>query len=105
MSRNFRSREGRPSGISPMVAVFVLLLAAASTSIAQSEFENRVATIEARTGGRIGVAALDTASSKHLDWRSEERFPSGSTFKFLAVSAVLKRVYYNQMRLYMLVPY
>jgi len=88
-----------------MVAVFVLLLAAASTSIAQSEFENRVATIEARTGGRIGVAALDTASSKHLDCRSEERFPMCSTFKFLAAAAVLKRVDEKQEKLDRFVPY
>src|SRR5947209_20032990 len=88
-----------------MVAVFVLLLAAASTSIAQSEFENRVATIEARTGGRIGVAALDTASSKHLDCRSEERFPMCSTFKFLAAAAVLKRVDEKQEQLDRFVSY
>src|SRR5882724_9282154 len=88
-----------------MVAVFVLLLAAASTSIAQSEFDNRVATIEARTGGRIGVAALDTASSKHLDCRSEERFPMCSTFKFLAAAAVLKRVDEKQEKLDRFVPY
>src|SRR5947207_15229194 len=88
-----------------MVAVFVLLLAAASTSIAQSEFENRVAAIEARTGGRIGVAALDTASSKHLDYRSEERFPMCSTFKFLAAAAVLKRVDNGQEKLHRFVFY
>jgi beta-lactamase class A len=88
-----------------MVAVFVLLLAAASTSIAQSEFENRVATIEARTGGRIGVAALDTGSGKHLDYRSEERFPMCSTFKFLAAEAVLKRVDEKQEKLDRFVSY
>jgi beta-lactamase class A len=88
-----------------MVAIFVLLLAAASTSIAQSEFENRVATIEARTGGRIGVAALDTGSGKHLDCRSEERFPMCSTFKFLAAAAVLKRVDEKQEKLDRFVPY
>jgi Beta-lactamase class A len=49
-------------------------------------------SIEERTGARIGVAALDTASGKRLDYRSEERFPMCSTFKFLAAAAVLKRV-------------
>jgi beta-lactamase class A len=38
------------------------------------------------------VAALDTGSGKRLDYRSEERFPMCSTFKFLAAAAVLKRV-------------
>src|SRR5258708_6030505 len=75
-----------------MVAVFVLLLAATSTPTAQPEFANRMAAIEARTSGRIGVAALDTSSGKRLVYRSEERFPMCSTFKFLAAAAVLKRV-------------
>jgi beta-lactamase class A len=43
-------------------------------------------------GGRIGVAAFDTVTSQHLDYRAEERFPMCSTFKFLAAAAVLKRV-------------
>jgi beta-lactamase class A len=74
-----------------MVAVLLLLLAT-STLTAHGDFANRIAGTEARTGGRIGVAALDTASGKRLDHRSEERFPMCSTFKFLAASAVLKRV-------------
>jgi beta-lactamase class A len=55
-------------------------------------FEDRIAAVERRTGARIGVAALDTDSGKRLDYRSEERFPMCSTFKFLAAAAVLKRV-------------
>ena len=74
-----------------MVAALILLLAA-STSEATTDFANRIAAIEERTGARIGVAALDTASGKRLDYRSEERFPMCSTFKFLAAAAVLKRV-------------
>jgi beta-lactamase class A len=70
----------------------LLLLLAASTSGSISDFANRIAAIEQRTGARIGVAALDTGSGKRLDYRSEERFPMCSTFKFLAAAAVLKRV-------------
>jgi beta-lactamase class A len=51
-----------------------------------------MAALEARTSGRIGIAALDTGSAKGLDYRSQERFPMCSTFKLLAVAAVLKRV-------------
>jgi beta-lactamase class A len=75
-----------------MVAIFVLLLAATSTPTAQPEFANRMAAIKARLSGRIGVGALDTGSGKRLVYRSEERFPMCSTFKFLAAAAVLKRV-------------
>ena len=74
-----------------MVAAFLLLLAA-STPGSTSDFPNRILSIEQRTGARIGVAALDTGSGKRLDYRSEERFPMWSTFKFLAAAAILKRV-------------
>src|SRR5262249_14153726 len=57
-----------------------------------SDFANRILSIEQRTGARIGVAAIDTGSGKRLDYRSEERFPMCSTFKFLAAAAVLKRL-------------
>jgi beta-lactamase class A len=74
-----------------MVAALVLLLAA-STPGSASDLGNRIRPIEQRTGARIGVAALDTGSGKRLDYRSEERFPMCSTFKFLAAAAALKRV-------------
>jgi len=74
-----------------MVATLVLLLAA-SVAGARSDAANQIAAIEARLGGRMGVAALDTGSGKRLDYRAEERFPMCSTFKFLAAAAVLKRV-------------
>jgi beta-lactamase class A len=51
----------------------------------------QLAQIEAQTGGRLGVAMLDTASGKSQGWRVNERFPMCSTFKFLLASAVLTR--------------
>src|SRR6516162_6747937 len=63
-----------------------------SENTGEADFEGRIVAIEQRTGARIGVAALDTGSGKRLDYRSEERFPMCSTFKFLAAAAVLKRV-------------
>ena len=81
-----------------MVATLVLLLAA-NVAGAGSDAANQIAAIEARLGSRIGVAALDTGSGKRLDYRAEERFPMCSTFKFLAATAVLKRVDKKQDRL------
>jgi beta-lactamase class A len=43
-------------------------------------------------GGRIGVAALDTGTGRHVEYRPNERFPMCSTFKVLAAAAVLKLV-------------
>jgi beta-lactamase class A len=74
-----------------MVAALLLFLAA-STPGSTNDFTNRILSIEQRTGARIGVAALETGSGKRLDYRSEERFPMCSTFKFLAAAAVLKSV-------------
>lgn len=50
------------------------------------------AAIEARTGGRLGVAVLDGAGAPRILHRAEERFPFCSTFKALLAGAVLKRV-------------
>jgi beta-lactamase class A len=87
-----------------MVAILVLLLAA-NVAGARSDAANQIAAIEARLGGRIGVAALDTGSGRRLDYRADERFPMCSTFKFLAVAAVLKRVDEKQEQLDRFVSY
>ena len=48
--------------------------------------------LEAESGGRLGVAVLDTRTGGRAGHRANERFPMCSTFKFLAAAAVLKRV-------------
>ena len=48
--------------------------------------------IEAKTGGRLGVAVVDTATGTRAGHRGRERFPICSTFKLLACGALLKRV-------------
>ena len=52
----------------------------------------RIAALEARAGGRLGVFVLDTASGLSIAHRSDERFPMCSTFKLLTAAAALKRV-------------
>jgi beta-lactamase class A len=89
-----------------MVRHFLLLaLVVGSAAAAENHVATRFAAIEARIGGRIGVAALDTGNGKHLDYRADERFPMCSTFKFLAAAAVLKRVDEKTEKLDRLVPY
>jgi beta-lactamase class A len=51
-----------------------------------------LAALEARQGGRLGVAVLDTGSGRVLSHRGEERFALCSTFKALAAARVLARV-------------
>jgi beta-lactamase class A len=48
--------------------------------------------IEARSGGRLGVAVFDTGARTFAGYRSDERFPMCSTHKLLSVGAILRRV-------------
>lgn len=52
----------------------------------------RLAALEHRHGGRLGVAMLDTGSGQHAGYRADERFLMCSTFKLLAAATVLARV-------------
>jgi beta-lactamase class A len=54
--------------------------------------EAGLAELERGVGGRLGVAALDTASGRRVNYRAGERFPMCSTFKLPLVAAVLQRV-------------
>lgn len=52
----------------------------------------RLAALERKHGGRLGVAILDTGNGRRAGHRADERFLMCSTFKLLAVAAVLARV-------------
>jgi beta-lactamase class A len=52
----------------------------------------RLADIEAREGGRLGVFVRDTGAGATIEQRADERFPMCSTFKLLAAATALKRV-------------
>jgi beta-lactamase class A len=65
----------------------------------------RLAAIEARAGGRLGVAALDTGSGRRIEYRAAERFAMCSTFKLLLAGAVLARVDARQESLDRRVPF
>jgi len=59
----------------------------------------RLAALEQRHGGRLGIAILDTGNGARAAWRGDERFLMCSTFKLLLVAAVLKRVEGGQEKL------
>jgi len=58
---------------------------------ARSDAELPIDEIEARLGGRIGVAAVDTGTGARLAHRGDERFAMCSTFKWMLAAAVLAR--------------
>ncbi len=61
--------------------------------------ETRLAAIEARIGGRMGVAILDSENNVGIGHRADELFAMCSTFKFLAAAAVLHKVDAGKARL------
>jgi len=77
------------------------LIAATGFGLAEAgpNLAARFAAIEAKVGGHIGVAALDTGSGRRLRYRASERFAMCSTFKFLLVAQVLERVDHGALRL------
>ena len=58
-----------------------------------------IATIEHGLGGRLGVAVLDTGNGRRFEYHAGDRFPMCSTFKFLAVAAILHQVDKKQLEL------
>jgi beta-lactamase class A len=62
-------------------------------------FQQKVRQIEARSGGRLGVAVLDSHTGALHSYRGDERFPMCSTFKLLAAALVLARVDQGRERL------
>jgi beta-lactamase class A len=68
-------------------------------SPAFSRLSDEFIRIERESGGRLGVAVLDTGSAAEAKHRADERFPMCSTFKLLAAAAILARVDAGQEKL------
>lgn len=96
-----------PSSLLAAIALLVATHARAAdqTPPASDAAEKRIADIETRVGGRLGVAALETGSGRRLEHRASERFPMCSTFKLLAAAAVLHRVDQKQEQITRVIPY
>jgi beta-lactamase class A len=62
----------------------------AAASPSAPHFAEEMAQLEAKSGGRLGVAVIDSKDGSLSQHRGEERFPMCSTFKVLASAAVLK---------------
>src|SRR5207253_1252604 len=79
-----------------LLAAASVPFAAACTSLAgrtsgSAAAQERLAALESAAGGRLGVAALNTANGAQLSHRANEHFALCSTFKVLAASAILQR--------------
>jgi beta-lactamase class A len=81
----------------PLVSRRGLLIGASAALVstrlrAEGSVQDRLRELEMNVGGRLGVAALDMASDRRVDYRSGSLFPICSTFKLLLAGAVLTKV-------------
>jgi beta-lactamase class A len=84
------------------LVIAAVALPFATAALARS---NPFTVLETKHGGHLGVAALDTGSGRRLSHRADERFAMCSTFKLLAVAAVLHKVDQGSEKLARLIPY
>jgi beta-lactamase class A len=92
-------------GLAATAASLSLRAAGSPSADRLTEANDRLAAIEAREGGRLGVAVLDTGRGAGLAHRAGERFPMCSTFKLMASATVVKRVDEGKERLDRVIPY
>lgn len=75
---------------------FVVTWIACSPSFAEiiksspsASLEEKLANLEASSGGRLGIYAMNTANGTRLQYRANERFPMGCTSKVMGVATIL----------------
>ena len=83
-----------PMSMRFILAFMALLLPLSAFAEAANpiEFSAQIKSLEHKYGGRIGVAALNTANQHKVAYREDESFALCSTFKFLLAAAILTRV-------------
>jgi beta-lactamase class A len=57
---------------------------------AQETINSKFTQLESGIHGRIGVAALDSATGRTIFYRADERYPLCSSFKLMLAAAILK---------------
>jgi beta-lactamase class A len=91
-------REEMTAALRTLATMTLAFLGGISSAVAdevparEKAFAEGMAKLEARHGGRLGVAALDVGERTSVSHRGGERFAMCSTFKFLLAAAVAARV-------------
>lgn len=60
-----------------------------------STVQERLAQLEASSGGRLGIAAINMGNNQRIQYRANEYFPMGCTSKVIGVAAILKESMHN----------
>lgn len=75
-----------------LCALACVTLPGFSLAVDGSDATARLAALERKHGGRLGVAILDTGDERRVSHRGDERFLLCSTFKLLLAATVSSRV-------------
>ena len=62
-----------------------------NTRVQTVSIQEKLAKLEASSGGRIGIYAMNMANNKLIQYRADERFPFCSTSKLMVVAAILNK--------------
>ncbi|WP_280685639.1 class A beta-lactamase [Kitasatospora sp. MAA19] len=86
------SRRGVLSGVAATALAAVLPTGgtASAQGVSGEEIAGRLRALEQEHSARLGVFARDTGTGRTVLYRADELFPMCSTFKTIAVSAVLR---------------
>ncbi|MFU0873582.1 CTX-M family extended-spectrum class A beta-lactamase [Kluyvera sichuanensis] len=74
-----------------MMATLPLLLGSTALYAGTNNVQQKLEALEKSTGGRLGVALINTADDSQIVYRADERFAMCSTSKVMAAAAVLKQ--------------
>lgn len=74
-----------------LLAFIICIFNLSSFAAIQPTIDKELADLEASSGGRIGVYAINTANNSQLQYRAEERFPTGCTSKVIGVANLLAK--------------
>jgi len=80
-------------------------LSSTAAPLRSAELARELSRLEARAGGRLGVALLDSASGARVGHREHERFALCSSFKLLLAAAVLQACDHGRLQPDQWVPY
>ncbi len=99
------TRRTAVAGTVSLIPVFRAFAASAAKKDRIDAAKPRLAAVEARIRGRLGIGVLDTGDDALLGYHADERFPMSSTCNVLTVASVMKRIDDGQEQPDRLVPY
>lgn len=71
--------------------LFLLSISLLNSSTVFASVQDDLRALEASTGGRLGISAINSANNQRIQFRADERFPMGCTSKLIGVAAILKK--------------